>query len=431
MPQNVVIPVPRTTIRSNSVLESVAHLPRTHLGHAYYQSDLKPAGNNENAPRSKRGFASTPQPLPNFEGSENCTFTVKIAAIHLTQPSREEITYRRAVWGTDIYTDDSDVVAACIHQGWFRGAWAPDVDIDLLDLEIGGPYTTPAPTPVSETEPPPRGPLAPPQNKDAHVTILVLPNLEQYSSTTRFGMRSREWGAKRDGYKGKHDGLSFMIMGVRWVGVVDDGIGRSKGARKKMIVRDLEGAIKEDKEWSHMFGLKRRLSDKALNRSAVGGLNDLHISESFERGGSGDLAPGEFSGVGMKHWWKVPSSGYKAATSPPTGSISVSAAVATTVTSPTIENDAASKEVESQSEEIPTTVPAPDTDMEAEKMDIELQTEPTPVEKTDIERVTERMVENATVPAAVVTSDTISSSDAVEVVVPEEDFEIHKTPPLT
>lgn len=356
VPQSVITPLPKTTIRSNAVLEAVAHLPRRHLGHAYYQSQLKPTGINPNAPRSKRGFASTPQPLPNFEGSENCTFTIKVPAINLSQPSRGEITYRRAVWGTDVYTDDSDIVAACIHHGWFRGAWAPEIDVDLLDLEIGGPYATLAPEP-SETEPPSRGPLDPPKNRDAHVTILVLPNLEKYASTTRFGIRSREWGAKRDGYKGTHDGLSFMILSVRWVNGVDDEVGRSAGARKKMVVRDMEEAMREDEEWSHMFN---NANGKYRN------INGAHISESFERGSTrvGELGPGEFSGVGMEHWWKAPVSAADGA-----------------VTAKEAKKD--------EKEEYPAQAPAPAPAPVKET---------TVVEKTDIERVTEKMVENAVVP---------------------------------
>jgi hypothetical protein len=284
-PQNVITPLPKITIRSRAVLEAVAHLPRTHLGHAYYQSQLKAAGKIVTAPHSKRGFVSTPKPLPRLEGSENCTFTIKVPRIHLTDTSREEITARRAVWGTDIYTDDSDVIAACIHQGWFRGKWGKDIDESLLlGLEDDE-----SDEPLQElyTAPLQRGPIKVPLKKDLHITVLILPQLEKYASTTRFGIRSREWGEKREGYKGTHDGLSFMILSTRWVEGMDGG-DASKGERKKMIIRDLEEAEAEDEAWRHLFN-----GDSSGQTNGNG-----HAEESFERGGIKD--------VGTGSWWKDP-----------------------------------------------------------------------------------------------------------------------------
>jgi hypothetical protein len=77
------------------------------------------------------------------------------------------------VWGTDVYTDDSDIIAACIHQGWFRGEWAEDVDPSLLGLELGDG----APDSPKEylTDPPLRGPMQVPKDRDLDVTILILP----------------------------------------------------------------------------------------------------------------------------------------------------------------------------------------------------------------------------------------------------------------
>jgi phenolic acid decarboxylase len=72
-----------------------------------------------------------------IEGKENCTLTMKIGKEHLIPASREEITSRRALWGTDVYTDDSDVIAACIHAGWIRGEWSDDVDVSMLGLDEG------------------------------------------------------------------------------------------------------------------------------------------------------------------------------------------------------------------------------------------------------------------------------------------------------
>jgi hypothetical protein len=279
------------------VLDSVSNLPRHHLGHGYYQSKLKPSGSSAKRNfTSGRGFASTPQALPHFGGSENCTYTIKIPRVHLSDTSREEITARRAVWGTDIYTDDSDIIAACIHQGWFRGAWPDDIDISLLDLEIDTADEARKPSPDDTlTDPPPTGPVPVPPKRDCHVTILILPTLEKYSSMTRFGLRSREWGAKRDGYRGVHDGLSFRIMSVKFVDGMDGAEGRSGKERRKLFL-DLAA----DKELAEEQAWEKRIMNESKKISIPDG-----IEESFERG----PAQEGFKGLGMDSWWQAQKDG--------------------------------------------------------------------------------------------------------------------------
>jgi len=216
---------------------------------------------------------------------------------YLDHKSREEITIRRAVWGTDIYTDDSDIIAACIHQGWFKGAWPAGVDEDLLGLELNENGTTPVLQTLDEvwTRPPPSGPADVPKNRDLNVNILILPLLDKYSSITRFGLRSREWGGKYDGYHSVHDGLSFKIQSIQWVDGVDGMDGRSVRDRRELLVQqqreaDLEAA--------------QALEDLVLNGN---GNRKPQYEESFERGGDGpEERMGDIRGVGMGSWWKKP-----------------------------------------------------------------------------------------------------------------------------
>jgi hypothetical protein len=287
-PKPVIVPLPKTTIRSSPVLDSVAHLPRYHLGHDYYQADLNPRGRVSSRDTSRRGFASTPRPLPRFEGQENCTFTVKVPCIYLASECRAEITSRRAVWGSDIYTDDSDVIAACIHQGWFRGEWDADVDVSLLGLELGdGP---PDPPKKFLAAPPPKGPMEVLPNHDCHIKVLILPPLEKYSSTTRFGIRSREWGGKHDGYQGVHDGLSFMVMSVTWVS--GDGKEGGNGMKRRELLESEREAEKEDEMFfAKMDGIARKGSKAG-------------IPESFERGDYSEF-PRDIKGVATRSWWKA------------------------------------------------------------------------------------------------------------------------------
>ncbi|KAI1636670.1 histone deacetylation protein Rxt3-domain-containing protein [Biscogniauxia mediterranea] len=240
----VIIPKPKQTIKSRAVLDSVADKPRKHLGDVVYQVTLKPA--KLEMSHSRFGYSSTPRPLPIdvIKGNENSTLTVKVPRVHLTPSAREEITARRAVWGTDVYTDDSDVIAACIHAGWIRGEWGEDVDPDLLDLHKPVAASSKAKQQRSAqaeqalevlTSVPASGPVHVPADRDLHVTLLILPALEKYSSSTRYGIQSREFGGTYNGRKSVHDGISFMIQSVRWVdGAAPQSRLRGKARRERI-----------------------------------------------------------------------------------------------------------------------------------------------------------------------------------------------------
>lgn len=277
-PVNIIVPLVKSIIRNQAVLDQVAGLPRFNLGSTYYKSELRPGGPALHSKLTKKGskhvggFSSTPKPLPRFAGKENSIFTVKIPQVYLGEISRREITKRRAVWGTDIYTDDSDVIAACIHQGWFRGAWNDDVDVDLLDLEIevDGPRE---PFNVHETmtSPPLTGPVAVPEGYGCHVKIVVLPLLQKYASLTRFGLKSREWGFQRDGYTSVHDGVSFMIHSIDWVKGVDEQEGRNRASRSKIFAKQLDDReLEQESQWDELLRKPSPMRD--------------YSQESFERG---------------------------------------------------------------------------------------------------------------------------------------------------
>jgi hypothetical protein len=227
---------PRTTVNLEPLLSSVAHLPRQHLGSTLYNPRIDVPSAKSSSESSKFGYTSTPQPLPRFEKRENCTFTIRVPRFRIDATRREEICARRALWGTGVYTDDSDPVAAAIHSGYIRGAWGEDVDESMLDLEIKDIYqhapqfTAEATDGKSDShEKEARLPPVPPTDKDLHITLLILPRLEKYDSTVMFGLKSRK-------FEGRHDGMSFKVHSVDWV---DDGVGRgeerSGEARRKRL----------------------------------------------------------------------------------------------------------------------------------------------------------------------------------------------------
>ena len=216
--------MPETVVKNDEVMSEISAKPRHHLGSTLYSPYLelpssKPSFN------SKTGFASTPRPLPRCEGRENCTLTVRVPRYYLTDSERLEICQRRALWGTDIYTDDSDPLAAVMHAGWVRSKLDDEADKAVLGLATADPL---APERMVLTSPPSE-PMLPPPKKDLQITILILPPLSRYASTIRHGIASRPWICG-------HDGMSFKVEKIAWV---DEGAGsgeeRGGAARRKRM----------------------------------------------------------------------------------------------------------------------------------------------------------------------------------------------------
>ncbi|GAA5980499.1 hypothetical protein JCM10908_001671 [Rhodotorula pacifica] len=116
---------------------------------------------------------------------------------------------KRQVWGTDVYTDDSDILALLVHSGWLRvtrrerkrragekGAGAVAIrrarvvgEERIETAQVGG----------AETEST--------SAKAIKVTLGVVPPLVRYQGIERQGIRSRSWG-------NGHDGVSLRVEQV-------------------------------------------------------------------------------------------------------------------------------------------------------------------------------------------------------------------------
>jgi hypothetical protein len=198
----------------------------------------------------------------------------------LAEGARRDVTYRRALWGTDVYTDDSDVLAAAIHSGWLQGAFAEDIGELGLSILLGDSCTLPS-IDTEITERPETGPSIVPEGMELHVTILILPTLERYASSIRHGIKSREWGGEK---KGGHDGLSFMILSVKWVS------GLSSIPSKQPFSSQLsQKEIDEEESFARLF-----------NGGPVGSNEDVGFSNVRAEGRSGS----GFKGIGMGSWWR-------------------------------------------------------------------------------------------------------------------------------
>lgn len=148
---------------------------------------------------------SSPRPfIPRLSHDQiNSICTIMVDYTYLRQVERgENIRYQnREIWGTDIYTDDSDIILALQHCGVLSGQHPP------------GSRRTPAnlsnPDSVKGAIPERDIPFA------IKVDVLLLPPLQSYASTTRYDITSREWSAQ------VHDGLSFGIFHIEIL-VMDD-----------------------------------------------------------------------------------------------------------------------------------------------------------------------------------------------------------------
>lgn len=144
----------------------------------------------------------------------------------------EEICRRRQLWGVDVYTDDSDVVAAAVHSGWLQGdfgEWNDDLRaMDGIKDEANGETK-----PQLSFESMPSKPIRAPKNHDLHITVLILPPLEKYAGLNQNHILSRNWDKT-------HDGMSFMIHRLDFVDEGPDSRYAERGvaARKQRLARE-------------------------------------------------------------------------------------------------------------------------------------------------------------------------------------------------
>ncbi|KAH6590300.1 hypothetical protein BASA61_005339 [Batrachochytrium salamandrivorans] len=207
------------------------------LGHVIY------TGARSRNPHSNRAADLQLYLLPQFTIKHYyATIEVRIPSEYLTY--RGNIAVRKsAVWGTDIYTDDSDIVAMIIHSGHYRPVDAPDptpeerahsshrgdgyagrnlgskerssstvhrTSVVTQDLDVLSPISSHVLPLIAipDLQTSSTSVLYP--DHDLHVTLRILPKLLKYTGSTRYGLDSRGWG-------GSHDGESMAVEKVERV----------------------------------------------------------------------------------------------------------------------------------------------------------------------------------------------------------------------
>ncbi|KAJ4989290.1 histone deacetylation protein rxt3 [Stagonosporopsis vannaccii] len=234
-----------------AVLEEAAKLPRRHLGSQVYEATTELPRPNSSVD-DQFGYASKPNRLPRFEVNPiNCTFTIRVPRFYLRPRQRQHIVLERHLWGARVYRDDSDPIAAAIHSGWIRGEWDDTVDVGMLDPRITAPND---PTDAEDTlNKIPAAPVTPPAEMDLQIEILILPQLQEYTSSVEYGISSR--------HSKTHVGLSFMINKIKWV---EEGIG-SRGQERTAAA------------------LRRRLDASATLLALMNGGDNIHRANGMAK----------------------------------------------------------------------------------------------------------------------------------------------------
>ncbi|CEP61612.1 Rxt3p LALA0_S03e06832g [Lachancea lanzarotensis] len=102
------------------------------------------------------------------------------------------------LWGSQLYTDDSDPLLALLHSAVFTSS---DVDGPAVLQELQTPANLENPQNVKGEIPPTPTPY------DLRMDLLLLPPLQFYSSTVNGAIRSRSWTSS-------HDGITYGIYSI-------------------------------------------------------------------------------------------------------------------------------------------------------------------------------------------------------------------------
>ncbi|GAC92937.1 hypothetical protein PHSY_000496 [Pseudozyma hubeiensis SY62] len=149
--------------------------------------------------------------------------------------------FRRKLWGTDVYTDDSDVLAMCVHAGWVEGpsleaegipAWVPPGRAARAwnGLTLAGSTSGTAAGSTADVQMSDAASLdkqsasvavRPDISCDLSVILRIAPKLIAYKGCQRGGIKSRSWG-------NSHDGVSLVVESVE---LKQPGYAQSKGRK--------------------------------------------------------------------------------------------------------------------------------------------------------------------------------------------------------
>ncbi|CAL9732063.1 transcriptional regulatory protein Rxt3p [Monosporozyma unispora] len=112
----------------------------------------------------------------------------EIISQYLKDPLSNKRWVNNEIWGSDIYTDDSDIILVLKHMGVFQKV----ITIDCIcEDAVMGQWNI--------------------ENSDIIVKLLILDTLQSYQGSKRNGIRTRDWLGPQ-----LHDGLSYGIYSIEF-----------------------------------------------------------------------------------------------------------------------------------------------------------------------------------------------------------------------
>lgn len=111
----------------------------------------------------------------------------EIISLYLEQPTSNKRWINNEIWGSDVYTDDSDIILVLAHIGVFGSK--PKV---VKENGVVGEWDV-----IRHT--------------DIIVNLLILDTLQAYQGSKRYGIRSRDWVGPQ-----LHDGLSYAVYSIEF-----------------------------------------------------------------------------------------------------------------------------------------------------------------------------------------------------------------------
>lgn len=195
-------------VDSTDVLSYASKFPRRHLGSLVYTPFPTLSSYRQLSLFSGLDVKhDTKVPLlPELREHINSIVTVRIPAWYVDDLRNNPHYLRRELWGSDVYTDDSDVLLMLKHNGFL-----PALDEQIEGNDAPMDKQTPGNTSNAHNVQQTTHNYAHFMNilgGDIHVDLLVLPPLRAYQGCFRNGINSRAWRA--------HDGMSVAVFGVRY-----------------------------------------------------------------------------------------------------------------------------------------------------------------------------------------------------------------------
>lgn len=209
----------QVTFDHSEVFEFVKKFPQRHLGFVVYQQFptsgsvmrslfLEGQANDKSVDNNLEKSCQIVELLPAcLVEYINCTIEVHVP---FSAISDNENVFNRKIWGTDIYTDDSDIVSILVHCGIIEGEPPFESGSQVVPVTAGNEIDKACIKTYDRNS-----------KRDIVATFLILPPLASYNGCFRNNYNSRSWDKP-------HNGASLALQQVRYLEIDSSTCGKLK-----------------------------------------------------------------------------------------------------------------------------------------------------------------------------------------------------------